>query len=145
MSALGFQLTQFILLRLERGGRWRLNRLAEATEQLRVDRVGFSQDTAGSSVLAHASGLDQADLNPGLVQRVEKATLIPAAGFTDYLHRASDLIQALHQRLSSRSVIGHAPECLFPRHVQKRFSHINSDIDFLFLHLVRISCLLDAS
>ena len=123
----------------------RPDRFAEATEQLRVDRIGFGQEATGSSVLTHPTGLDQADLNLTALQGLEQSALITSAGFTDHLHRASDLAQALHERTSSRSVVGHAPRLFSQGHVQIRFGDIDSDIDFLLLHVVKNSCLLDAS
>ncbi len=141
IPTLTFQFAQFILLGLGGLCRWRLDRFAEATEQVRVNRVSLGQDTTGSSVLAHSTCLDQADFDPSALQHLEQSALVASAGFTDYLHRASDLAQALHERISSRRVVGHAPGLLSPRHVQIRFGDINSDIDFLLLHVVRNSCL----
>src|ERR1700731_1099779 len=108
---------------------------------MRVDGVGLSQDAAGSSVLANSTGLDQADFKPSALQRPKEGALVASAGFTDHLHRASDLAQTRHQRASSRSVMGQAPGLLLPGHVQMRFSDINSDIDNFLFHVVENSCL----
>ena len=109
MPALSFPFTQFILLRLRWRGRFGAKRFAEATEQVRVHGVGLGQDARGTRVLPHPTRLDQADLNPTALERLNKAALIPSAGFTDHLHLSSDLTQVLDQRISSQNVVRHAP------------------------------------
>ena len=51
------------------------------------------------------------------------------------------LRQALHQRSVTASIVGEPAAELFKSQVQMGLGHVDSDIDFFFLHVVRISCL----
>src|SRR5688572_20720724 len=98
MTTLTLELAQLFVLGRQHFGGGRSDGLAEASEQLSIDGIGFGEPTAGSRVLADSAGLDQAEVDPSPRQSQEQATLIAATGFTNHLDgSAAGLRQALQQ------------------------------------------------
>lgn len=141
MATVGLEFAQLFLRGRQSFAGARRNGLAEARQQLGIDRIGLGQQTTGPSVLAHSTRLDQAKINPASLQGREQSALVAPAGFPDHLDGRVHFGQTLHQLPVTANIIADPPGRLLPGDIEMGLGHINSDLDFFFLHVVRISCL----
>ena len=95
--------------------------------------------------LPYSAGLHHAHGNPSTLQCSNQNAFIASAGFANHLHLPSDCFKQTEELFCSGHIIRQTMELFFPRHIQMRFSHINSDIDNFLLHGFNYSCVVNAS
>src|SRR5437773_6647730 len=86
MPALGFILTQTLLLSAEWRGWRRLHRAAKSRKHFCIHLVGLGQDASRPRILTNTHGLHQSDFYFALFQALEQPLLIAATGFRSEEH-----------------------------------------------------------
>src|SRR6266513_2012402 len=134
MPALGFILTQTLLLSAEWRGWRRLHRAAKSRKHFCIHLVGLGQDASRPRILTNTHGLHQSDFYFALFQALEQRLLIAATGFADQLHWCSTLFNPADEKGVAAPLVRQTTECSRPSHIQMRFGHVDPDIDNTLLH-----------
>ena len=119
----------------------RLHRFAKGTEHRCINAIGLGQDADRASKLSHPTGLYHARFYTATLQSLHDTSFVSSAGFPNHLHLPSDCFKQTEELFCSGHIIRQTMELFFPRHIQMRFSHINSNIDNFLLHGFNYSCL----
>jgi hypothetical protein len=81
----GHEGAEVVLVRRGRRGGRRMLLVAELSQELGIDAIGFGQQTLGQSEVSHAPGVEDADREVSGPEGLEEGVLVAAAGFADDL------------------------------------------------------------